>query len=224
MKKLIFWSAVMLIAGTLSGAEKIFEINAKAEITMPRSVLLGFSEVGFERFAGYRFDRQNSYLQLEAADKMPGEFTVAATAVLPVLPERESILFLRPGFHNVLSVNAKGEVVLSLWFKNNATGKFDNNIKLSSKRTVRPGDGRFFRVAFSVARTADGKHAVKLYLDGAPEAEKVIDGESYGYSRVFYVGGVPESVGKNINGFNGIIRSFVFYDGVLSDDEIASLR
>lgn len=222
MKKLILLGAVMLSVTGLIAADKIFEINEQHEILLPKSKMLGFSGIGFEKFAGYRFNSQDSGIVLECADSMPAALTVAFTAVLPELPQKDSVLFLRPGFHNTLFVTPQGKVGVSIWSKDKATGKYSNNIKILSKRAVRPGDGRFFRTALTIEPAEGGKSMVKLYLDGALEEEKTIDSELYGYSRVFHIGGAPQI--KNITGFNGIIRSALVCSGALSPDEIASLR
>lgn len=221
MKKWILLGAVMLFATGLIGADQIFEINEQNEILLPKSKMLGFSGIGFEKSAGYRFNSQDSGIVLECANSMPAALTVAFTAGLSELPKKDSVLFLRPGFHNTLFVTPQGKVGVSIWSKDNATGKY-NNIKILSKRAVRPGDGRFFRTALTIEPAEGGKSIVKLYLDGALEEEKTIDTQLFGYSRVFHIGGAPQI--KNITGFNGVIRSALVCGGALTPDEIASLR
>ncbi len=210
----------MLATTLLPGAEKLFEVNDKAAVMLPGARLLDMNGIGFDRFNGYRFNQPDSYAMIELTGAMPESMTVAMTGVCTKLPEKDMMLFLRPGFHHIMGINSKGEIFMKIWHQNKKT-----ETKLFSKRKIRPGDGRFFRAAFTIDQGKDGKSTVKLYLDGELEAETVVDVPLFKYSRTFYIGGVPE---KEIKwappGLNGVIRSFVFAKGVMSAEELATFR
>lgn len=217
MKKWMLLGALTMFATLLIGADKIFEINEKGEIFLPKSLMYSFQNIGFECRGGY-VCKGTSGIWLEAAQPF-SSMTVAVTAGIKELPKKDAVLFLRPGFHNTLVITPQGKVAASFWVET-AKGKYEN-VKLFTRRTVRPGSGSYFRAALSVTQNNSGSVA-RLYLDGALEAEKTFSAPLFGYKRMFHVGGAPTIPG--ICGFNGVLRSFQLFNGALSDDEIASLR
>jgi hypothetical protein len=222
MKKYLIF-AVMFAVAMASAAEKFFEMDKKGNLLFKKATLFNFTPGGFERFGGYAFNGNSSLeMELDAKDYKNNALSVSVTGCVSALPGPEGgVLFYRPGYHNILGIDRQGRITLSIWYKNPASGKFDKNVKLLSKRTVRVGKGRYFRAAFTLAPAADGKTVAKLYLDGSKEAELTISEPLYGYKRVCYIGGSRFLKKGN---FKGIIRSAVICSGTLSDEEIAALQ
>lgn len=223
MKKMMIFAVLAAAVVSLSGAEKFFEMDKKGNLLFNSATLFNFNPASFVRFGGYKMEGK-SWLEMELDTKFykgTNSITVSVTGCLAELPgSLGGTLFVRPGFHNALAIDKHGKAVVSVWFET-APGKYDN-IKLVSQRAIRVGNGRYFRAAFSMTPMDGGKTLLKLYLDGAKEAETVIGTPIFGYKRVCYFGGAP-SLKPEAN-LNGIIRSAVIFNEALSDQEIAELR
>ena len=202
------------------------EINDNFEIALPKARLLSFENIGFERSVGYRFNGRNSYIMLEEKGPkktLTTKLSIACTAAVSELPpkgQEPSPIFFRPGYHNYLGVDYRGLVAFNIWTKTPDGKNISNH--LYSKRTVRVGEGRFFRAAVTLEPVGENSYKVKLYMDGALENEKVITGKIFDHNNTFYLGGARPSI-QNVPPLNGVIRACRVYSRVLSDEEILSL-
>jgi hypothetical protein len=155
---------------------------------------------------------------------LQNNYTVAVTCAVHALPEKDKLatIFFRTGYYFYLVVDHSGKLVFSVWY-NDMKNEF-KQIKFFSPEPFRIGKGRLNRIAVTCETLPGEQLRAVLWLNGEVIGEKTVKGKNFfQYSKNIYIGSAAAGH-KAFSSLDGVIRTCRLYEGVLTDEEIISLR
>jgi len=144
-------------------------------------------------------------------------FTVVADITVTALPESGmAAIVARPGFHQLLGLNANGTFCLTLWGADKKTFRAANS-------HLRAVCGQSYRVAGVIERIDESEYDLILYVNGREEGRAVLECAVYPYSGTVLVGGTAVS-GPHAMPFSGIITNLWLCPTAMNETAIAALK
>lgn len=136
---------------------------------------------------GVAFNGKDSVVWIKLNKFQPPiqSFSLVAEVTVAQLPANgTAVIAARPGYHNILGVDATGRVSFSIYGQDKKSRKL-----LYSRTKVTPGTA--YRIAAVIERIGEGEYDLSLYVNGVREGHETLYQEIYNYDRdYFYLGAI----------------------------------
>jgi len=134
---------------------------------------------------------------------------------LPEFPEKEGVLFSRPGFHNMLSVEPSGRLRFTIFGADKKTLRV-----VRSENTLTPKVRS--RIAAVVEELASDETRLILYINGVEEGRVTLRGPVYPYGDTLNVGAAVPT-GEHAFPLAFRLENFWIFDRVLDGRQTFAL-
>ena len=171
----------------------------------------------FEQAEGVVFAKPDSVL-LAFAPKTAESFTVYAEIIVQNLPvNKNAVIALRNGFHNLLGIDTKGHFIFTCWGNDRKT--------VRGLRSAAPVElGKPVLVAGVIDVQEKDMTVIRLYVNGEKVGETSMPMTPHDYSGELHIG--SDSLLKNSaqETFVGVFKELGFINEALSAEKIAELK